>query len=332
MKTTFFLRRVIISVAFGLAIPAMLAAQEAPGHQSIAQHHHYQLIDLGTLGGPNSGAPTVFYEINGTAGAQATSSRGTVAGTADTSIADPLCFFDDCLFPHTFRWQDGTLSDLGALPGSQWSFAAWISNNGMIAGFSENGENDPFTGSPEWRAALWQGSQITDLGTLAGGSESMATAVNSQGQVVGLTTNGVSDPYSYFYFQIFGTSIGTQGRAFLWNQHDGMQDLGTLGGPDEWAGQVNESGQVAGISYTNSTANSNNGTCAARPTRETPRRLSRARGGTEKNACWGGSRVCALAPLSDERTPREIPPGTGRHGKRMLVAGSRVCALALPAR
>jgi hypothetical protein len=33
-----------------LAIPVRVCAQD--GH---ASHHHYQLIDLGTFGGPNSG-------------------------------------------------------------------------------------------------------------------------------------------------------------------------------------------------------------------------------------------------------------------------------------
>jgi probable HAF family extracellular repeat protein len=261
MKSRFSTIPTAIALFAALAIPAGYAAQNKQ-HQNNAKHHHYKLFDLGTLGGPNSGVPTVFYEINGTAGAQAISNQGIVTDSADTSITDPLCFFDDCYYPHAIQWQDGTLTDLGALPGSQWSAPTWISNNGLIAGISENGVNDPITGAPEGRAVLWQGGQITDLGTLAGGYESGTSAVNSQGQVVGLTTNGTSDPYSYWYYQIDGVGSGTQGRAFLWDQHDGMQDLGTLGGPDAWAGQINDAGQVAGISYTSSTANSNNATCA----------------------------------------------------------------------
>jgi probable HAF family extracellular repeat protein len=245
-----------------LALPLRLAAQDKQHHSNENEHHHYRLIDLGTLGGPNSGVPTVFYEINGTAGARAISNQGAVTGTADTSTADPLCYFDDCFYPSAFQWQNGALTNLGALPGSQWSAASWISGNGLIVGFSENGETDPLTGLPEFRAVLWQAAQITDLSTLPGGSESLAWAVNNRGRVVGFSTNGTPDPYSYFYFQFLGSSTGTQTRAFSWDNQNGMQDLGTLGGPDAWAGLVNEQGQIAGISYTSSTANANNGTCA----------------------------------------------------------------------
>jgi probable HAF family extracellular repeat protein len=242
-----------------LTMPVRFAAQE---QQPNRHQPRYNLIDLGTLGGPNSGVPTVFYEINGTAGAQAISNNGTVTGNADTSTPDPLCFFDDCFYPNAFQWQNSVLTNLGTLPNSHWSAPNWISGNGLIAGLSENGENDPLTGTPEARAVLWQSSQITDLGTLAGGYESAANAVNNRGQVVGLATNGVSDPYSYWYYQILGSGTGTQGRAFLWDKQNGMQDLGTLGGPDAWAALVNERGQVTGISYTNSTANANNANCA----------------------------------------------------------------------
>jgi probable HAF family extracellular repeat protein len=249
--------------AISIAALALFASLAVP-LQLNAQHTRYKLTDIGTLGGPNSSVPTVFFEIGGTltAGARVISNQGTVAGTADTSTADPLCFIDDCFYPSVFRWQNGVLTNLGALPGSQWSAVNWISGNGLIAGFSENGATDPFTGLPAFHAVSWRGGQITDLGTLPEGYESFAFAVNNRGRVVGFSTNGTSDPYSYFYFQIFGSGTGTQMRAFSWDKQNGMQDLGTLGGPDAWAGLVNEQGQIAGISYTNSTPNADNATCA----------------------------------------------------------------------
>lgn len=228
-----------------LALSIQLAAQDKQDHHH--KHHHYQLIDIGTFGGPNTNFVTQGV------GAQVVNSRGVVTGSADTSILDPNapnCLNPDCFISHAFKWRKGLLTDLGALPGVNSSFGSWITANGLVAGESGNGEIDPLTGGPEQRAVLWKAGQIVDLGTF-GGNESWANAVNNRGHVVGSAANAIPDPFNASPF-LYGW--GTQMHAFLWA--DGVkQDLGTLGGPDSLGMYVNEAGQVAGFSYTSYTPN-----------------------------------------------------------------------------
>ena len=71
-----------------------------------------------------------------------------------------------------------------------------------------------------------------DLGTLDGGS-SQAYGLNDHRQVV-------------------GTSVLTNGelRAFTWNSATGMQDIGSFGGTETWAYDINNAGLIVGGSNT----------------------------------------------------------------------------------
>jgi len=240
MKSRFLMLLMAITLWAALAIPLRLAAQDRQEHKH--KHHHYKLIDLGTLGGPQS------YGDAGH-GAANINNRGTAVGVADTATPDPnypnfnplmLPFGPDPFIFHVFRSRGNAIVDLGALPGANSSAASWISSSGLIVGQSITGAIDPLTGWLEENAVLWKDDQIINLGTL-GGYESGAAFVNSRGQVVGFSGNGVPDPNSLL-------GLGTETRAFLW-QDGKMQDLGTLGGPDAFAIFVNERGQVTGMSY-----------------------------------------------------------------------------------
>jgi probable HAF family extracellular repeat protein len=224
-----------------VAMPAGMVAQDnaSPNHH---RHHTYQLIDLGTFGGPNSYPITVDSVLT-------LSQNGAVAGCAETTEPNPKYpNFNPALFPppqpdpltvHAFQSHAGSLTDLGALPGTNSSCALWISGNGLVAGASENGVIDPLTGWPELQAVLWKNQHLINLGGL-GGNESVTISVNNRGQVVGAATNNVPEDNGF----------GDQLRAFLW-EHGVMRDLGTLpGGTDAFAIVVNERGQVMGASTT----------------------------------------------------------------------------------
>lgn len=262
----------LVLVAAGLVCVAANPNRSRP--PTLGLHHHYQLIDIGTFGGPQSyfnslnltdvfGFLTVFYNL-----AQVRNAQGVFVGFADTSTPDPypgFCYVPDCFSAHAFQWSNGVKTDLGTLPGGASSAAFWINSSGWITGNSENGETDPLIpGLPEVRAVLWKGGKIQDLGTL-GGSSSFSQAINNRGQITGLALNGIPDPFSFYYqflyclpFQICPPGA-TETRAFVWDEEDGMQDIGTLGGPDAFPSLINQRGQVAGFSYTSAIPDPNVG-------------------------------------------------------------------------
>lgn len=235
----------VITLFATLAISVGVAAQEQKGEKK--EHHHYKLIVVEPLGGPNS-------SLSGPS-AQVLNNLGTFAAYANTATANPNanCAIPfnananagDCFVEHPVLWHNGKLSDLRLLPGGANGQTDWISDSGLVAGWSENGLTDPM-GLPVGRAVLWtKDGKTIDLGAVPGGTESLATAVNNHGLVVGFSNNDIPDAFSM-------AGLPTQTRAFLW-KNGVIRDLGTLGGPDALAFLVNERGQISGQAYTNST-------------------------------------------------------------------------------
>lgn len=250
-KPTFFIAMLLFAalVLAGLGVPTRVIAQEQKDHHG--EHHHYKLVDMGTLGGPQS----IIYEQ----GTRSLNDHGTFTGCADTPSLDPnspqnsyFVYPDNILDPyiqHVFEWEEGETTDVGALPGGTSSCTQWINESGWIVGGSTNGVIDPLAGYPEVNAVLWKHGHIHNLGTF-GGNQSLAWSVNNKGQVVGFALNATPDSFAGSVFA-FGA---TRARAFLW-QNGHKEDLGTLGGPDSDALLVNNHGQVAGMSQTDSMIN-----------------------------------------------------------------------------
>jgi probable HAF family extracellular repeat protein len=227
-----------------LAVVLVALIAVAPAHAN--PQNPYTLVDPGTLGGPQSALNLPAVPLT---------QDGSLLGTADTATADMdypnvnpfITNRPDGSLTHAFAWRDGKLTDLGALPGNNSSAVFEMNGSGVGVGMSETAVTDPFTGWPADNAVMFKDRKVINLGTLPGGYESQATAINDQGHVSGFASNGTPDQFSLLGF-------GTQTRSFTW-QDGVMRDIGTLGGPDAVMSVANQRGEITGQSYTNSTPN-----------------------------------------------------------------------------
>jgi probable HAF family extracellular repeat protein len=199
------------------------------------------ITDLLTLGGPGSTVP--WPGIN---------NNGIVVGISLTNEVDLLDEDWSCeaggFIPTTtnlvcrgFWWENGAMHELPTLGGTH-GFATEVNSTGQIVGWAENLVHDPTcvgVQTLQFRAVLWEPKKGTtqELPPLHGDSASAATAINEQGQVVGIS--GKCD-------QAVGRFSAL--HAVLWD-HGTPTEIPNLGGTT-WHTpmDINERGDVVGFS------------------------------------------------------------------------------------
>ena len=154
-------------------------------------------IDLGSLGGGDTNSAVAWPVKN---------SGGIIVGISDTLQDNPLAPLQNSFscWPFFtpgaptgkvckgFRWEKGIMTALPAFPGGYNSYATAANDRGQIVGWAENGIHDP-TCDPDFqtlqfRAVIWgPKGEMQELPPLPGDSTSAATAINSKGQVVGIS-------------------------------------------------------------------------------------------------------------------------------------------------
>jgi probable HAF family extracellular repeat protein len=168
-----------------------------------------RMLDLGTLGGPDSDALLI-------------NERGQIAGMSTTTSA---------INPNTqlptidpFLWENGKMIDLGTLGGT-YGYPNSINKHGQIVGFSDTpgdllGHGHPF---------LWENGVLKDLGTL-GGSAGESRSINDAGDAAGYATLPGD--------QVVHATLWTKGKII---------DLGaTADYPCSYANGISPRGQVLG--------------------------------------------------------------------------------------
>lgn len=181
------------------------------------------MIDLGTLGGPNSDASARPSE------------EGEVGGESDTSITDPLgedfCGYGTNLICLPFLWRHGVMIPLPTLGGNNGS-ANGINDRDEVVGTAENTTTDPTCAPyPEIKPVIWRKGHVHELPTFRGDPDGVTLAINDRGEAVGVSGD---------CFHVLHALLWRNGKAI---------DLGSLGGTrNHYATDINNRGQVVGFS------------------------------------------------------------------------------------
>jgi len=177
----------------------------------------------------------------------AISANGIIVGYAQNGATDPLT---DSPEDVAVLWQNGRIRNLGTLPeGGYESSALAVNSAGQVVGAALNTIPDanPLFIYPiypvqatQTRAFIWDGGEMRDLGTL-GGTDAIAAAINENGQVMGWSYTGSTQPSGC------GPALLAVG-SFIWDRERGMRSVGDFGDTCTLAYGQNNRGQVVGYS------------------------------------------------------------------------------------
>ncbi|MFZ0562412.1 MAG: DUF3466 family protein [Terriglobales bacterium] len=225
--TTILLAALTFPVASFAQTPAQTPQHHGPGS--------YLVFNLGTFGGTSSSGNTI-NNLGWVMG------NANLAGNQTTNAA---------------LWIYGRKADLGTLGGPNSSVAWPVHNtNGMISGIAETSIIDPlgeiwscgfffptFTGHT-CQGFLWQNGTMAALPTL-GGNNSYGAGINNRAQIAGWAENTTQDPTC-------NSPQVLQFEAVVWQWKRNKietQSLPPLSpDPDSAATDINDAGQVVGIS------------------------------------------------------------------------------------
>lgn len=123
-----------------------------------------------------------------------------------------------------FLWENGTIRDLGVLPGMTYSAAEKINERGQVVGASGNGS--------EQRAFVWTSAGDMQALSSLGGSSSVAHAINDLGDIAGES-------------RIPGVGNATESHAVVW-RNGVITDLDAAPSLGSRAWDINNVGEVVG--------------------------------------------------------------------------------------
>jgi probable HAF family extracellular repeat protein len=132
------------------------------------------------------------------------------------------------------------ITDLGTLPGGNFSQATFVANNRLLTGISTTADGTQ-------HAVAWYRGSLSDFGKPLGGPNSGAFGANDAGVISGQAETSHADPNNENFCAYF---TGLQCRPFAW-YHGSIKHLPTLGGNNGTVGPPNRYGQIPGVAESN---------------------------------------------------------------------------------